>query len=168
MMKIRSILFLLAMVLAAALRAEQAAQPAPAAAAPAPMASRSQDTAQIVEDRFQAARAAYLAGDRDTALRNLNEALRLDPYHVGSTKLYETIRDEERALRQVRLGAQAQADAAAQAQAAGPQASGPSKFWQGLMHFESRTERRLDSMEKGAGELNSEMGLIHAEVSGQK
>ena len=134
-----------------------------------PVAAPAPEIAQIVESHFQSARGAYLAGDRDRALSELNEALRLDPYHPGCTQLYETIREEEKGLRQVRLLPPAD-DAAPKAQAAdGGQAAAPSnKLWQGLRNFESRTNAKLESVEKQVSQVGEDLNGLRQDLGSQK
>jgi hypothetical protein len=163
---------------AAGLRADMA----PSAADLSPTAQTAPSSAvaatpvdQAVEQHFQAARKLYLAGDRDAALSELNQALRLDPYHSGSAGLYRTIHEEELSLRQVRLPApEAPPAAAPQATSSSDKASSPAQseagrsFWRGVLNFEGRTTRRLEGLEKGSIQLSGDVGALKSEVEGQK
>jgi hypothetical protein len=162
--------------------ASPAAAGAQAAPAPASMSAEAAsataqalipgaDQAESVELHFQAARKLYLDGDRDGALRELNEALKIDPYHPASTKLFETIHDEERSLRQVRLVSPEATPLNAATSPPPPQPSGDSgihEFWRSVTHFEDRTNRRLDGMDKNLSQVDGQLNQLQAEVDGQK
>jgi hypothetical protein len=160
------------------LRAQDANQLKADASSPAAVINVSPEASssngEAVEQHFQAARRLYLAGDRDAALGELNQALRLDPYHSGSTSLYRTIHEEELSLRQVRLPSQELAPVAAPQAAASPapvaaaatQAS--RNFWHSVLNFQDHTVRRLDGLEKDSSKFDGELGVIKSEVDGQK
>lgn len=144
------------------------------AASASPTLQLSDDAKMQVEQHFQAARRLYLEGNREGAMAELNQALHLDPYHPASAQLYETIRDEELSLRQVRL-MQTNSDtgAAAPLQAAAgyslPPRSDPSRgILRGILGFDNRTEKHLDGLDKNVEEIGSTVAQIQTEVSGQK
>lgn len=125
---------------------------------------------QSVEMHFQAARKFYLDGDRDSALRELNQALTLNPYHPASTELFQIIREEERSLRQVRLVAADGAAAISATVVATPQAASDSghSFWHSVVSFERKADQRLDGLDRSVTHVEGEVTDIQTEVAGQK
>jgi hypothetical protein len=147
-----------------------------AAVVVSPVAATSSGVGQSVEEHFQSARRLYLSGDRDAALSELNQALRLDPYHPGSAGLYKTIHEEELSLRQVRLQVQAAAAAPtpiavateAPAASSAPASQASRNFWRGMLNFEDRTVKRLDGLERNSLQVSGDLGILKSQVEGQK
>lgn len=120
-----------------------------------------------VEEHFQTARKFYLSGDRDGALNELNQALGQNPYHSGATTLYKTIRDEERDLRQIRLLTPEPETFSA------PKVSTQSRtrsrdFLRDLVSLEGKTDQRFGAMEQRVAHADTEMNVLHAEISEQR
>ncbi len=121
-----------------------------------------------VEQHFQEGRRLYLASDREGALRELSQALTLDSAHTGSASLFETVKNEEKELRQVRLSVSETGGPAAEPAPSKAALTGFQKLWNYVKGFRGNSERRDRQIEKRQDDLQDQVANLSLQVQAQQ
>jgi len=139
----------------------------PAAAASSAPLDPAEKAAQV-ERHFQEGRRLYLGSDREGALRELSQALALDPAHTGSVTLFETVKNEEKELRQVRLNNSETSSPAAEPAPSKAALSGFQKLWNYVKGVRSNSEKRDRQLEKRQDDLQDQVANLGLQVQAQQ